>query len=230
MIRLVSVTKAYPIDGREVRFLAPPVLRGVDWEIGAGETVVLRGESGSGKTTLLNLIGGLDRPTEGEVWVEGRRVDDLEDDALARWRGERIGLIFQEYHLELKLTASENVALPLLLADVPRGAARDQAREALRSVGLEDCADRRVGLLSGGQCQRVVVARALVRRPRILLADEPTANLDEDTARLVLDLLAQYQAREKATWVLVSHDRIAVDHSGWRHARCANGTVTYEAT
>lgn len=209
---------------------APPVLDSVDWEVEEGKSVVIRGESGSGKTTLLNLIAGLDRPTSGEIRVAGHRLNDLDDDRLAGLRRETIGLVFQDYHLEGRLTAAENVALPLLLDDLPAKEAATRARQALEPLGMVGFADKPVALLSGGQCQRVVVARALVRRPRILLADEPTANLDEETSRALFRVFETYQNEAGATLILVSHDRLALDHPGWLRARCYAGKVVFEAS
>jgi putative ABC transport system ATP-binding protein len=231
MIHLASITKTYVpaarrgVDAAEGVDGVAPTLDGVTWDVAEGETVVVVGESGSGKTTLLNLIAGLDRPTSGRIAVAGQCLNDLDDDGLARLRREAIGLVFQNYHLENSLTAIENVELPLLLDDVDRGEAARRAREALEMVKMDGFAEKPVSLLSGGQCQRIVVARALVRRPRLLLADEPTANLDEETARALFRLLDEYQRREKATLVLVSHDRLALEHPDRRRARCEGGKV-----
>lgn len=227
MIHLTAVSKTYASSARQGQGAdgVAPTLDGVTWAVAEGESVVVVGESGSGKTTLLNLIAGLDRPTAGRIVVAGQCLNDLDDDGLARLRREAIGLVFQNYHLENSLSAIENVELPLLLDDVDRGEAARRAREALATVRMEGFAEKSVSLLSGGQCQRIVVARALVRRPRLLLADEPTANLDEDTARALFRLLDDYQRREKATLVLVSHDRLALEHPGWRRARCEGGKV-----
>ncbi len=227
MIRLVSVTKAYGRNGGAPEPETSPVLADVDFSLPDGETLVIRGESGSGKTTLLNLIAGLDRPTHGEVWVDGHRIDTLDDDALARYRRDTVGVVFQSFHLEQQLTSEENVELPLLLGNVARTEARDRAREALKAVRMDTFAHKRVSFLSGGQRQRVVLARAIVRRPRLLLADEPTANLDSETGRVVLDCLADYQARENATLLLVSHDPLALAHPGWRQAVCENATLRF---
>lgn len=225
MIQLHNVTKTYSPPASRGGVIVAPVLDSIDWSLDKGDTAVIRGESGSGKTTLLNLIAGLDRPTSGEIHVAGHRLDTLDDDSLAEFRLNTIGLVFQDYHLESRLTALANVSLPLLLADIPRPEAARRAREALSWVRMDSFADTPVALLSGGQCQRVVVARALVRRPALLLADEPTANLDEDTARLLIQVFEETQRRDDTTLVLVSHDRLALEHPGWRRFLCRDGSI-----
>jgi putative ABC transport system ATP-binding protein len=181
----------------------------VDLDVGRGETVAVMGPSGCGKSTLLHLIGGLDRPTAGELTVSGRRVDDLSERALAHFRRDQIGFVFQAFHLMDELTAQENVELPALLAGCTPGEARVRATALLDQVGLADRARHLPSMLSGGQRQRVAIARALANDPEIVLADEPTGNLDSGAAFDVLALLEGLHANG-LTVVIVTHDeRIA---------------------
>lgn len=178
---------------------------GVDLEVPAGQTLAVMGPSGCGKSTLLQLLGGLERPTGGQVWLGGRRIDTLGERALARLRRRTVGFVFQAYHLMDELTAAENVQLPALLAgDSPR-TARRRAAELLARVDLADRARHLPGELSGGQRQRVAVARALVNQPLVVLADEPTGNLDSAATGEVLRLFGQLRAAGQ-TLVLVTHD------------------------
>jgi len=182
---------------------------GVDLEIARGEAVAVMGPSGCGKSTLLHLLGGLDRPTAGELSVAGRRIDQLSERALAELRRTAIGFVFQSFHLVDELTAAENVELPALLAGQPRRRARLRARQLLEQVGLGDRASHLPAALSGGQRQRVAIARALANNPAVLLADEPTGNLD---SAATLDVLRLFDAVHGAgiTVVVVTHDeRIA---------------------
>jgi ABC-type lipoprotein export system ATPase subunit len=181
----------------------------VDLVVGAGETVAIMGPSGCGKSTLLHLLGGLDRPSGGSVWMDGRRVDDLGERALARLRRDRLGFVFQSFHLMEELTAVENVELSALLAGRSARAARRRALELLDQVGLADRAGFLPSALSGGQRQRVAVARALTNAPAVVLADEPTGNLDSTAT---LDVLRLFEGLHEAgqTLVIVTHDaRIA---------------------
>jgi putative ABC transport system ATP-binding protein len=178
----------------------------VDLEVTAGESVVVVGPSGCGKSTLLQLIGGLDRPTSGEVWVEGRRVDVASERARARLRRDHVGFVFQDFHLMDELTAVENVELPALLAGTALGRARQAAEVLLNAVGLADREHHRPTELSGGQKQRVAIARALVNRPTVLLADEPTGNLDSIATTEVLRLFDRLRT-EVQTLIVVTHDQ-----------------------
>jgi putative ABC transport system ATP-binding protein len=180
------------------------ILDDVSLSIEPGELVAILGPSGSGKSTLLGLMAGLDRPTSGEVRIDGRRIDDLDEDALALLRRARVGFVFQSFQLLGNLTALENVLLPLELARV--AGARERARELLDAVGLADRTHHYPSQLSGGEQQRVALARAFGSRPSILFADEPTGNLDSATGQRVLELILALQAREKTTLVLVTHD------------------------
>jgi putative ABC transport system ATP-binding protein len=182
---------------------------GVDLDIVAGETVAVMGPSGCGKSTLLHLLGGLDRPSAGEVWLNGRRIDDLGEKALARMRRTDVGFVFQAFHLMEELTAVENVELPALLAGRSPRAARRRAEELLEQVGLADRARFLPSALSGGQRQRVAIARALSNEPLVVLADEPTGNLD---SAATLDVLRLFERLHESgqTLVIVTHDaRIA---------------------
>jgi putative ABC transport system ATP-binding protein len=178
----------------------------VDLEVAAGESVVVVGPSGCGKSTLLQLIGGLDVPTSGEVWLGDRRLDGTSERTRARLRRDHVGFVFQDFHLMDELTAVENVEMPALLAGTPSGRARRAASDLLDAVGLADRARHRPGQLSGGQKQRVAIARALVNRPTVLLADEPTGNLDSAATTEVLRLFDRLRA-DGQTLVVVSHDQ-----------------------
>jgi putative ABC transport system ATP-binding protein len=205
IVRLRSVSKVYDMG------LAAVVnaLRGVDLEIGAGEYVGVMGPSGSGKTTLMDIIGCLSRPTTGTYEFDGRRVDELDDAALAAVRGEKIGFVFQTFNLLPRLTAVENVELPMLYRRVPRARRRARAVELLERVGLAGRSTHRPGELSGGERQRVAIARALVNRPSVVLADEPTGALDTATGESIMDLIEELN-REGQAVVVVTHDpRIA---------------------
>jgi putative ABC transport system ATP-binding protein len=184
-------------------------LCGVELEVAPGETVAVMGPSGCGKSTLLHLLGGLERPSAGEVWLAGRRIDQLSERALARMRRQAIGFVFQAFHLMDELTAVENVELPALLAGRSPRAARRRAEELLERVGLTDRADHLPSALSGGQRQRVAIARALGNEPAVVLADEPTGNLDSAATLDVLRLLDSLRASGQ-TLLIVTHDsRIA---------------------
>jgi ABC-type lipoprotein export system ATPase subunit len=180
-------------------------LDGVEMEVTAGETLAVMGPSGCGKSTLLHLLGGLERPSAGEVWLEGRRIDQLSEKALARLRRRAIGFVFQAFHLMDELTAVENVELPALLAGRSARAARRRAADLLEQVGLADRAEHLPSGLSGGQRQRVAIARALSNEPLVLLADEPTGNLDTAATLDVLRLLDSLRAAGQ-TLVIVTHD------------------------
>jgi putative ABC transport system ATP-binding protein len=188
---------------------AVDALDAVDLVVAGGETVAVMGPSGCGKSTLLHLLGGLERPSSGEVWLAGRRIDQLSEKALARLRRDAIGFVFQAFHLMEELTAVENVELPALLAGRSPGAARRRAQELLDQVGLTDRAEHLPSALSGGQRQRVAVARALSNEPLVVLADEPTGNLDSAATLEVLRLLESLRSSGQ-TLVIVTHDaRIA---------------------
>jgi putative ABC transport system ATP-binding protein len=205
LILLRSVSRVYGSGHAQVRALDDASV-----EIEAGEFVAFMGPSGSGKSTLLNLVSGIDRPSHGEVWVGGRRLDRLDEDALSRWRARHVGLIFQFFNLMPVLSAWENVALPLLLFDLSRGERRKRAQIALQVVGLADRKDHTPAMLSGGEQQRVAIARALVTDPDLIVADEPTGDLDAAGAEVVLDLLRTLRRELGKTVVMVTHDPRAV--------------------
>ncbi len=183
---------------------------GIDLEVQPGELLVVRGASGAGKTTLLNLLGTLDRPDEGEVWIDGSATSGLGESELARLRRENLGFVFQSFGLVPVLSASENVELPLRIARLDAEERADRVRRALARVGLEKQAPQRPGELSGGQQQRVGIARAIVARPRVLIADEPTGQLDSRTAATIMDLLHELSSEEGIAVVVSTHDPLLV--------------------
>ncbi len=199
-IRLVGVTRTYR-TGAQLFY----ALKDISLSIAMGEFVAIVGPSGSGKSTLLNLIAGIDKPTVGEIWIGGLRIDRLDEDALARWRGHMIGIVFQFFQLLPTLTVLENVALPLQLRQLWASPSLERAKEALARVGLGDHADKLPSELSGGEKQRAAIARALINDPPILIADEPTGNLDSSTGEQVIDLMVK-QHRTGKTVILVTHE------------------------
>jgi putative ABC transport system ATP-binding protein len=198
------------------------ILKDIDLHIGTGEAVGLVGPSGSGKSTLLMVMAGLERADTGNVTVAGSQLNKLDEDALARFRGRNVGIVFQSFHLIPTMTALENVAVPLELAGIADAEAR--ARAELASVGLAARVDHYPAQLSGGEQQRVAVARALAPNPAILVADEPTGNLDEDTGRQIIDLLFAGHAQRGTTLVLVTHDAGLAARCG-RVVRLRSGRV-----
>jgi putative ABC transport system ATP-binding protein len=186
-------------------------LRGVDLSIGKGEFIAVLGASGSGKTTLLNLAGAIDDPTDGEVVIDGKDISRLTDNQKAELRNGTIGYIFQTFNLVSVLTALENVMLSLQIRGGKFSDIRKEAADRLDEVGLADYMRHRPDKLSGGQRQRVAIARALVTRPMLILADEPTANLDHETAQSIIDLMKELNEREKATFVFSTHDQRLID-------------------
>ena len=201
-LRASGLWKVYPsAEGGHVE-----AVRGIDLEVQHGEMVAITGPSGCGKTTLLNVLSGLDLASAGHVEVEGVSLTGLNDEALTRLRGARLGFVFQAFNLHPVLSALENVEVPLLLATTPPEHVRGTARRALSDVGLADRADHFPAMLSGGQQQRVAVARAIVHRPSIVLCDEPTGNLDTRTSADVLDLMQGLCASEGMTFLIVTHD------------------------
>jgi putative ABC transport system ATP-binding protein len=208
IISLQGVKKSF-VRGKEQL----DVLRGLNLEIKAGSFEALMGPSGSGKSTLLNLIAGLDQPTSGKVLVAGADVGAMSEGQRAAWRAQNIGFVFQTYNLMPVLTAVENVELPLLLAKLPAAERRKRAEIALRVVGLEDRAGHLPRQLSGGQEQRVTIARAIVADPKIIVADEPTGDLDRESANDILKLLERLVAEFNKTIVMVTHDPAAADRA-----------------
>ena len=196
-----GVTKVYRLDGVEVR-----ALDGVDLEVAPGDSLAIMGPSGSGKSTLLGLLGGLDRPTDGKLAFGGRDVGAMSDDELAKVRNQVVGFVFQSFQLLPRTTAVANVGLPLVYRGLGRAERRRRAVEALRAVGLGQRMAHRPSQLSGGEQQRVAIARALVTEPAMLLADEPTGNLDTRSGEEVLDLLARLHVERGVAVVVVTHD------------------------
>jgi len=205
-ISLIDVVKRYR-RGRET----VEVLHGLNLDIDEGEFVAIMGPSGSGKSTLLNLIGGLDRPDAGVVTVAEQRIDRMSGGELTRWRAGHVGFVFQFYNLMPALNAAANVELPLLLLPLSRAERRARVAAALKIVGLQDRARHKPAELSGGQQQRVAIARALVSDPPVLVCDEPTGDLDRQTANEILDLLRALSQRHGKTVVMVTHDQKAAD-------------------
>ena len=189
------------------------VLHGLDLEIPHGDFVALMGPSGSGKTTLLNLIGGLDTPTSGEIEIEGQRIDQFSDGQLAHWRSQHVGFVFQFYNLMPTLTAQKNVELPLLLTKLGAADRKRRAEIALSLVGLSERGSHRPNELSGGQQQRVAIARAIVSDPTFLICDEPTGDLDRQSAEEVLGLLQLLNKEHGKTIIMVTHDPKAAEHA-----------------
>ena len=211
VVSLKNVVKRYTRGKQQVE-----VLHGLDLTVEGGEFLALMGPSGSGKTTLLNLIGGLDRPDEGEVWVAGSRLDELSSGELARWRARHVGFVFQFYNLLPVLTAERNVEVPLLLTKLSRSQRRQNVKAALELVGLADRAKHKPAELSGGQQQRVAIARALIADPTLLVCDEPTGDLDRTSAEEILGLLEILNRKQGKTIIMVTHDPLAAAHASRR--------------
>jgi len=208
LVRVRALHKVYERGSERI-----DVLRGIDLDIPRGDFLALMGPSGSGKSTLLNLLGGLDRPTAGSIEVAGQRVDRMDDSRLARFRARHVGFVFQMYNLLPVLTAERNVELPLLLTDLGAADRRRRARAALVAVGLADRLRHFPRQLSGGQEQRVGIARAIVTDPTLLLCDEPTGDLDRKSGDEVLDLLVALNRRFGKTIVMVTHDPHAAERA-----------------
>jgi ABC-type lipoprotein export system ATPase subunit len=196
-----NVGKVYPLPRGVLR-----VLEGLDFELQKGELIAIMGASGVGKTTFLNLLGGLDKPSEGTILLEGEDIHAQEEGEKARLRNVNIGFVFQFYHLLPEFTALENVLLPLLIRGMNRQEARGKALSLLKEVLLEDRAEQRPGLLSGGEQQRVAIARALVNEPKLLLADEPTGNLDWKSGEAIMRLIQELHQKKGLTSIIVTHN------------------------
>jgi len=208
LVSLRNLTKTYQRGAEKVE-----VLHGIDLDIPKGDFVALMGPSGSGKTTLLNLIGGLDSPTGGEITVDGSRIDQMRSGQLSEWRSNHVGFVFQFYNLMPNLSAQKNVELPLLLTNLNAAHRKRNAEIALQLVGLADRGKHRPNELSGGQQQRVAIARAIVSDPTLLICDEPTGDLDRQSAEEILALLQSLNRDHDKTIVMVTHDPKAADHA-----------------
>jgi lipoprotein-releasing system ATP-binding protein len=200
-VRIEKLTKIYRSASQELA-----IFRGLDLAVGSGEMVAVIGESGAGKSTLLHLMAGLDRPTDGAIYYKGQNIVAFSEPQLSGFRNQEIGYVWQQHHLLPEFTAVENVMMPLLIAGVSRSSAAASASESLGEVGLGARAHHRAGELSGGEQQRVAIARALAGRPSLLLADEPTGNLDERTGEMIFRLLADLRRQRNLTCILVTHN------------------------
>jgi putative ABC transport system ATP-binding protein len=223
LIRLVDIHKQYETPGGQ----PVPVLHGISLEINAGEFVCLMGQSGSGKSTLMNILGCLDVPSSGSYFLEGEAVSAMTSDQLAALRNRNLGFVFQGFNLLKRMTAIENVALPMTYAGVAREESLARALEKLKLTGLDGFANRLPNELSGGQQQRVAIARALVMQPQVLLADEPTGNLDTATSNEVMELIATLNRKENITVILVTHEP-DIARFGSRLIRLKDGRVIFD--
>ena len=214
LIEMRGLTRVYHLGTEEIH-----ALRGIDLIIEQGEYVAIMGPSGSGKSTLMNMIGCLDRPTEGQYILDGIPVESMNDDELAAVRNKKIGFVFQTFNLLARTTALANVELPLVYAKIPRVERRLLAEEALTAVGLKDRMGHQPNELSGGQRQRVAIARALVNKPSLLLADEPTGNLDTQTGREILDLFRDLHSRGNSIIIVTHEDDVAREAKRIIHIR-----------
>jgi putative ABC transport system ATP-binding protein len=222
LVRVEQVTRTYRRGGESIN-----VLNGLSAEIPRGDFLALMGPSGSGKSTLLNLLGGIDRPTTGSINFNGKRLEAMNDSELARWRSRHVGFVFQMHHLLPMLSAEQNVELPLLLTGLPAAERRKRTQAALTLVGLSDRAQHKPAELSGGQEQRVGIARAIVADPDILLCDEPTGDLDRKSGDAILDLLQVLNREHGKTVVIVTHDPHAAARAR-RTLYLSNGVLVAE--
>ena len=222
MISLRKISRHYQLGGQQLA-----ALQDIDLEIGQGEYISIMGPSGSGKSTLLNQIALLDRPTSGTYLLHGRDVTGLPDDEQARIRRENMGFVFQFFHLIPRLSAAENIEIPLVLSGVDSVLRKQQVAKAMLSFGLQDRSTHRPDQLSGGECQRVAIARATIMHPGTLLADEPTGNLDQATGKQVIDLLEQLN-RQGVTLIMVTHDP-AIGERASRRVKIVDGRISSDA-
>ena len=223
-VRTAGVWKVFQQEAEEVQ-----AVRDVSLTIGRGEFTALAGPSGSGKTTLLNLIGGLTRPTRGEIWVAGNELGALSNRELAQLRLEEVGFVFQAYNLLPVLSALENAEFPMLLQGVPAAERSERVRELFERTGMTGLEDRRPGKLSGGQQQRVAVVRAVASQPALVLADEPTANLDSHSSEALLDIMAELNRELGVTFVFATHDGRVMERSR-RVVRMVDGAIDSDET
>jgi len=220
IVSMQEVVKNYHLGKTVVN-----ALRAIDLEVEKGEFICIAGPSGSGKTTLLNLIGCLDKPSSGKIFLDGGDVERLSDNRLSRLRAERIGFIFQTFNLIPVLSAFENTEYPLLLKGVPRATRKNKVLSMLEEVELSDFVRHRPDQLSGGQRQRVAIARALVADPEMILADEPTANLDSETGKAIVDLMRKINQGMKTTFIFSTHDSMVMKYAH-RMIRLQDGRIT----
>lgn len=219
LVELVDVVKEYRIEQRALR-----VLRGVTMEVGQGEIVAITGSSGAGKSTLMHIVGGLDTVTSGTVRVDGTSLDSMNPAQMADFRNKTVGFVFQFHHLLPEFTAEENVAMPLMIRGVRARGAIDAARRYLKLVGLAERMHHKPGELSGGEQQRVAVARALVHEPKLVLADEPSGNLDSETGQRLHELLWELSRTDGRTFIIVTHDP-SLAHRADRILRMQDGVI-----
>ncbi len=223
LIRLVDIRKQYEPPGAPV----VPVLHGISLDIQSGEFVCLMGQSGSGKSTLMNILGCLDTPTSGSYVLDGESVAGMPNDQLAAIRNRKLGFVFQGFNLLKRMSALDNIALPLIYSGMPRDQARNRAGEKIALVGLRDFGDRLPNQLSGGQQQRIAIARALVMQPPVLLADEPTGNLDTQTSNEIMSLIQRLNREQGITVILVTHES-DIARFGRRLVRLKDGKIIYD--
>lgn len=222
MLRLTDINKTYVVGPTPVQ-----ILRGVDLEVNQGDLVSIMGASGSGKSTLMNIIGLLDTPSSGSYVLEEREISTLSDDRRSAIRNASIGFVFQSFHLLPRLTALENVGIPLVYRGMEDAQIKDQAGAALDRVGMGSHLDHKPGEMSGGQQQRVAIARALVGKPVIVLADEPTGALDQDTGNAIMDLFVRQNQEQGTTFIVITHDAKIAQRCG-RRTRIENGLLHEE--
>lgn len=220
LVSIRGLKRSFDKDGTKVN-----ILRGIDLDIGEGEFITIMGPSGAGKTTFLHIVGSLDRPTSGEILYRGENICTYSADEQSRFRNERIGFVFQFYHLLQDFTVLENIMIPLWIKRVRPAQAMAEAAEFLKVMGLVDRKDHKPGELSGGEQQRVAIARALINRPELILADEPTGNLDRKTGREVLDYILAVHKKIGAALVLVTHDP-EIGAAGTRRLNMVDGELS----
>ena len=224
MLSAIAVTKSYAMGKRSLE-----VLRGVNLNVARGEFLALRGASGAGKSTLLHLIGGLDSPNSGDIYFDGQNLAAFSEHKLTEFRNRRVGFVFQAYYLLPELDALENVCLPARMARVPAAQAAARGRELLSLAGLKDRMDHKPYELSGGEQQRVAIARALINEPELLLADEPTGNLDSRTGGEIIELLKNLRVEKRTTLIIATHDAKVAAHAQrvveLEDGRIANGSL-----
>lgn len=227
IIRIENLCKSYSLQGADGKTIISQVLFDINITVNQGEFVAIMGHSGSGKSTLMNILGCLDIPNSGSYWLSGKNISTLSENELARIRNQSIGFVFQGFNLLKRMTALDNVAVPLLYAGISRSKSRQQALTLLRSTGLEKFAMHQPNQLSGGQQQRVAISRALVNHPPLILADEPTGNLDTQTSKEIMQLFEQLNRDQGITIVLVTHEDDIASYAR-RLIRLKDGCVIYD--